>query len=222
VSCGFNHTAAVKTDGSLWLWGQNTNGQLANNTAANRSTPVTTFAGGNDWKQVSCGSLHTAAVKTDGTLWLWGSNAIGQLGQPSPQPNRSTPITTFGGGNNWRQVSCGYYHTTAIKTDGTLWGWGLNGSGQLGTNTVSNALTPVTTFAGGNNWKQISCGGNSTAAIKTDGTLWIWGFNNFGQLGINNTTLRLTPVTTFIGGNNWKSVSFNDNATVFAIRSYED
>jgi alpha-tubulin suppressor-like RCC1 family protein len=212
VSCGCFHTAAIKTDGTLWTWGESNDGALGNaNPITNRSTPVTTFAGGTNWKQVSSGGYRTAAIKTDGTLWTWGDGADGQLGN-NATTNRSTPVTTFAGGTNWKQVSSGNRpiantsHTAAIKTDGTLWTWGKGDGGQLGTNDTTLRSTPVTTFAGGTNWKQVSSGYNFTAAIKTDGTLWTWGVSNDGQLGNAVTTVRSTPVTTFAGGNNWKQV----------------
>jgi len=206
VFAGVNNTVAIKTDGTLWTWGYNITGQLGDNTTTDRSTPVTTFAGGTNWKQVSAGNLHTLAIKTDGTLWTWGSNAYGQLGD-NTSTNRSIPVTTFAGGTNWKQVACGQIHTAAIKTDGTLWTWGRNSSGQLGDNTTTQRQTPVTTFAGGTNWKQVSAGSLHTLAIKTDGTLWTWGRNNSGQLGDNAATDRSTPVTTFAGGTNWKQVA---------------
>jgi alpha-tubulin suppressor-like RCC1 family protein len=261
VSCGSHFTAAIKTDGTLWTWGYNQYGNLGINNTANRTTPVTTFAGGTNWKQVVAGRQHIAAIKTDGTLWTWGNgggnlgvidtnmrctpvttfaggtnwkqvaggdditvaiktdgtlwtwgyNYQGQLGINSAgasNPRRCTPVTTFAGGTNWKQVSCGYYYTAAIKTDGTLWTWGINSYAQLGINATGNRCTPVTTFAGGTNWKQVKgASGNHTAAIKTDGTLWTWGNNNNGYLGINDTNTRCTPVTTFAGGTNWKQVS---------------
>ena len=167
MSGGGSHTAAIKTDGTLWTWGLGTNGQLGDNTATTKSTPVTTFAGGTNWKQVSGGVNHTAAIKTDGTLWTWGINTYGSLGD-NTIINRSTPVTTFAGGTNWKQVIAGSAHCAAIKTDGTLWTWGGGTSGQLGDNTIVNRSTPVTTFAGGTNWKQVSAGGSAhTAAIKS-------------------------------------------------------
>ena len=209
VACKTGSTAAIKTDGTLWTWGLNTYGRLGDNTTTDRYTPVTTFAGGTNWKQVACGANHMAAIKTDGTLWTWGRNNLGQLGvnNAGTTSNRTTPVTTFAGGTNWKQVACGGFHTAAIKTDGTLWTWGWNNVGQLGDNTATIKCTPVTTFAGGTNWKQVD-GGYHIAAIKTDGTLWTWGRNTLGQLGINNTTTPIcTPVTTFAGGTNWKQVS---------------
>jgi alpha-tubulin suppressor-like RCC1 family protein len=206
VAGGYGYTAAIKTDGTLWTWGTNTSGQLGDNTNINRSTPVTTFAGGTNWSQVSSGTNFTAAIKTDGTLWTWGANTSGQLGV-NTATNRLTPVTTFAGGTNWSQVACGNSHTAAIKTDGTLWTWGSGSSGSLGDNTAISRSTPVTTFAGGTNWSQVACGQQHTAAIKTDGTLWVWGINGLGQLGTNNTTDRSTPVTTFAGGTDWSQVA---------------
>ena len=222
VACGRVHTAAVKTDGTLWTWGSNVGGQLGDNTAINRSTPVTTFAGGTNWKQVACGGYFTSAIKTDGTLWGWGESGNGQLGDNAfTNLGKSTPVTTFAGGTNWKQVACGFRHTAAIKTDGTLWGWGTNYYGELGDNTAVNRSIPITTFAGGTNWKQVNCGQYHTAAIKTDGTLWTWGFNTSGQLGNNTTTDRSTPVTTFAGGTNWKQVACRFRHTV-AIKTSDD
>ena len=209
VAGGGYHTAAIKTDGTLWTWGRNSSGQLGINATTIRSTPVTTFLGESSWKSVACGGSYTVAIKTDGTLWTWGRNNLGQLGI-NASGNRTTPVTTFAGGTNWKSVAGGYNHIAAIKTDGTLWVWGYNSNGQLGINvagTTENRTTPVTTFLGGNNWKSVGCGEDCTVAIKTDGTLWIWGYNAYGQLGINNTDGRSTPVTTFSGGTNWKSVA---------------
>jgi len=205
---------------TLWTWGLNSSGQLGINNTALRSTPVTTFAGGTNWKQVSTGSNYTTAIKTDGTLWVWGSGVFGKLGT-NDETNRSTPVTTFAGGTDWKQVSSGNQHTSAIKTDGTLWTWGYNGQGQLGTNDTFRKSTPVTTFVGGTNWKQVSSGNQHTAAIKTDGTLWTWGASTFGRLGTSdNSPNRSTPVTTFAGGTNWKQVSAGVEHTA-AIKSVD-
>jgi hypothetical protein len=220
VACGQNHTAAIKTDGTLWTWGLNSSGQLGDNTTTDRSTPVTTFAGGANWKQVAGGGGHTAAIKTDGTLWTWGDGTSGQLGGNTATA-KSTPVTTFAGGTNWKQVSSGSNHCAAIKTDGTLWTWGEGTNGQLGDNTATTKSTPVTTFAGGTNWKQVASGTQYTAAIKTDGTLWTWGINVNGHLGNNTTISRSTPVTTFAGGTNWKQVAGGLNHTA-AITSGTD
>jgi alpha-tubulin suppressor-like RCC1 family protein len=213
IAGGGIHTVALKTDGTLWTWGYNANGQLGVNDITSRSTPVTTLLGGTNWKSISCGGNNTVAIKTDGTLWTWGYNANGQLGV-NDITNRSTPVTTLLGGTNWKSIFTGYYHTIALKTDGTLWNWGYNVFGGLGVNDITTRSTPVTTLLGGTNWKSIAGGQNHTVALKTDGTLWSWGRNNFGQLGVNDTTDRSTPVTTLLGGTNWKSISCGGYNTV--------
>jgi len=136
-------------------------------------------------------------------LWTWGNRTYGRLGNGVTTGDTSTPVTTFAGGTNWKQVSSEASYTAAIKTDGTLWTWGgaFTDYGRLGNAQTTTRSTPVTTFAGGTNWKQVS----GSAAIKTDGTLWIWGNGVNGRLGNGVTTGKIsTPVTTFAGGTNWK------------------
>jgi len=215
VSCGGFIIATLKTDGTLWTWGLGAGGRLGNASITNRSTPVTTFAGGTDWKQVSAGGIHVAAIKTDGTLWTWGSNISGQLGD-GQLTFRSTPVTTFAGGTDWKQVKSGDIHTCAIKTNGTLWIWGNGTNGRLGNGIITgNISTPITTFAGGTDWRFVDSSlSSSTAAIKTDGTLWTWGTGTNGQLGNGQFANRSTPITTFVGGTNWKQVSLSINQTI--------
>ena len=206
VSCGSYFTAAVKTDGTLWLWGMDTSGQLGDNSATNKTSPVQTVTGGNNWKLVACGGSHTAAIKTDGTLWAWGLGTSGQLGD-NTITSKSSPVQTIAGGTTWSAVSCGDLHTAAVKSDGTLWSWGLGTSGQLGDNTIIRKSSPIQTIAGGTTWSAVSCGYKATAAIKTDGTLWSWGLGTSGQFGNNSITSRSSPVQTIAGGTNWKQVS---------------
>jgi alpha-tubulin suppressor-like RCC1 family protein len=208
VSGGISHTAAIKTDGTLWLWGINSSGTLGDNTSTRRSSPVQTVAGGNNWKSVVCGGNHTATIKTDGTLWLWGNTLYGRLGNNSAAAGSiSSPVQTVAGGTNWKLVSAGLYYTAAIKTDNSLWLWGRNNYGELGINALGNRSSPVQTVSGGTNWKQVSCGGIHTAAIKTNGTLWMWGRNTLAQLGDTTLTNKSSPVQTAAGGTNWKLVS---------------
>ena len=222
VSGGVEYGGGVKTDGTLWMWGKYLNGRLGVSATSGVSgtdgilTPVTTFAGGTNWKQVSCGGDITAATKTDGTLWVWGTNNFSVTLGTNGGSGVSTPVTTFSGGINWKRVVTTGPHSAAIKTDGTLWVWGTSNFGVLGDNqSATNKATPITTFAGGTNWKEVAIGNNySMAAIKTDGTLWTWGLNKAdefpgdiaGQLGTNDNTNKLTPVTTFAGGTNWRTL----------------
>ena len=106
----------------LWVWGNNSYGRLGVNDTNRRCTPVTSSAGGANWKQVDCGFLHAAAIKTDGTLWTWGFNGNGESGNNNVITPILTPVTTFAGGTNWKQVAGGNYHTAAIKTSDDLMG----------------------------------------------------------------------------------------------------
>ena len=218
VSAGGNHTAAIKTDGTLWTWARNAFGSLGDNTTIDRSSPVQTVAAGTNWKLVSCGRSHDAAIKTDGTLWTWGRNDFGQLGD-NTTINKSSPVQTVSGGTNWKLVSCGGYHTAAIKTDGTLWMWGRNSYGRLGDNTAINKSSPVQTVSGGTNWKLIAGGTYHTAAIKTDGTLWTWGMNDNGQLGDNTAINKSSPVQTVASGTNWKFVDCGGARRIDTIKT---
>ena len=208
ASAGVHHGAAIKTDGTLWTWGQNLNGQLGDGTTVSKTSPITTAGGGTNWRQVACGYYAAAAIKTDGTLWTWGNNTTyGMLGDGTTL-NRSSPITTVAGGTTWKQVSAAYYSFAAIKTDGTLWTCGYNSNGNLGDGTILYRSSPVTTAGGGTNWKQISIGRGGAAGIKTDGTLWIWGNNSYGNLGDGTTLSRSSPATVVSNITTWKSVSY--------------
>jgi hypothetical protein len=213
VACGYYHTAAIKTDGTLWMWGYNAFGQLGDSTTTPRSSPVQTVAGGSNWKQVSCGSNHTAAIKTDGTLWMWGNNQFGRLGD-NTSTSKSSPVQTVTGGSNWKQVSGGItLHTAAIKTDGTLWMWGYNSWGQLGDSTTTSKSSPVQTVSSGTDWKWVAGGGQHTAAIKRDGSLWCWGYGAHGQIGNNSTTSISSPTQTVSNVSTWKELSCGNNTT---------
>ena len=223
VACGGFSTAAIKTDGTLWLWGINTLGVLGNNAILSRSSPIQTVSGGTNWKQVSMSQYNCAAIKTDGTLWNWGGNSGGQLGD-NTTIETSSPVQTVAGGTNWKQVSSGSSvggasATAAIKTDGTLWTWGNNLLyGQLGDGTVISKSSPVQTVSAGNNWEQVSMSQSGCAAIKTDGTLWNWGIGDWGSLGDNTTVSKSSPVQTVAGGTNWKQV-LRSYPTTLAIKT---
>jgi hypothetical protein len=139
-----------------------------------------------EMQRLAAGYLHGLALKPDGSLWAWGDNRHGQLGDGTTA--RSTPVQVLTG---VAAVSAGTWHTLALKTDGSLWAWGWNGVGQLGDGTTTDRLTPVQVLSG---VAAVSAGHNHTLAIKTDGSLWAWGSNQYGQLGDGTTTERLTPV----------------------------
>jgi len=213
-------SAAIKSDGTLWLWGYGGCGVLGNNATTSRSSPIQTVSQGSNWCQVSVG-YHSAAVKTDGTLWLWGANRCGILGANGFLFGTSSPIQTISQGSNWCQVSVGFEHTAAVKTDGTLWLWGSQECGRLGNNANSALIglsSPVQTISQGTNWKSVCLPkgglGNFTIATKTDGTLWMWGNGGSGQLGNNTTVCHSSPIQTIVSTNDWSRISSGFNSSV--------
>jgi alpha-tubulin suppressor-like RCC1 family protein len=210
VACGGYTTAAIQSNGTLWLWGRNTHGQLGLSDTTDRSSPVQVGTLSN-WFQVSCGYSHTAAIKTDGTIWSWGRNNNGQLGQFNTT-DRSSPVQiTFNliSPNNWTSISTGFNFTQVINSDNFIWNCGYNTQGQLGNNSTSNRsfLAQLTgTSAIATNWSKITSGLNYTLAIKTDGTLWSWGNNSFGQLGVSDVTHR-SSIVQIGSANNWAQIA---------------
>ncbi len=201
VSAGYNNfsTVAVKTNGTLWAWGDNSIGELGDGTDVGPDTcptndPCSTvpiqIGTDTDWAQVSAGTSHTVAVKTDGTLWAWGENNVGQLGDGTTTQQDSPE--QIGTDTDWAQVSAGAYYTMAIKTDGTLWAWGYNAFGQLGDGTTNNASRPEQ-IGTDTNWAQASAGQYQTVALKSDHTLWAWGDNSDGQLGDGTLISESSP-----------------------------
>ncbi len=168
ISAGYEHCVGIQTNGTLWTWGDNEYGQLGQGDQGvntDRSSPVQVGAG-TDWKFVSCGGspYNTAAIKTNGTLWAWGSNQFGQLGR-GDRISASSPVQV-GASNNWRTCDIGNSSTTAIKVDGTLWAWGANSNGGVGDGTVIDRSSPVQ-IGSGSNWMTVS----SSSAITSDGDL---------------------------------------------------
>ena len=154
-------------------------------------------------QMVSAGGSHTLMIRNDGTLWAWGLNGNGQLGDGTTT-NRAVP-TPVGTDTDWAYVSAGGYHSLALKTDGSLWSWGSNAQGQLGrTVTGSNNTTPVQ-VGSTTGWGSISAGSIFSMAIDPNGYLFAWGDNGSGQLGIGGTTQQNAPVQ--VGSATWSRVS---------------
>jgi alpha-tubulin suppressor-like RCC1 family protein len=220
ISSG-SHSLAVKTDGTLWAWGANSRGQCGQGDTTNNKFAPVQIGTGTSWSSAVAGSGFSLAVKTDGTLWSWGVNASGQLGQ-GDIVNRSSPVQV-GALTSWSSkmtasgVGILFGHVLAVKTDGTLWSWGHNGSGSLGQGDVVNRSSPVQVGAL-TTWNECSCkvihsyGFGISAAIKTNGTLWTWGRNDFGgALGLSDVVNRSSPVQ--VGAlTTWSSVSTIGNA----------
>ena len=210
ISCGYANAAAIKKDGTLWAWGNNRFGEVGKNDTTSRSSPVQ-VGSMNDWKTVYAASEWVLALKSNGTLWTWGYNWAGQLGNGTSL-EYSSPVQV-GSLSNWKQIAVGSYHALAIKNDNTLWVWGEDtyggASGRLGLNNsyieFSRYSSPVQ-VGSLSNWKEIAGSARSSAAIKTDGTLWTWGSNNNNEMGNGNSLDYSSPVQ--IGSlTDWKSIS---------------
>jgi alpha-tubulin suppressor-like RCC1 family protein len=190
ISAGDQHTVGIKMNGGLWAWGWNGNGQLGIGSQTVQFIPVPVDPG-SIWFRVSAGGYHTVGIKADRSLWAWGHNGKGQVGiGKSIDPEIPMPVEP---GSMWNNVATGMFHTLGIKLDGSLWAWGLNDRGQLGIGEpLANQFNPVP-VAPGSTWVQIAAGHYHTIGIKTDGSLWSWGENSLGQLGLGDIQDRYEP-----------------------------
>lgn len=233
IAAGYNHAVALKNNGTLWTWGGNSSGQLGNGTINTTPNPIPVQVEGTNWSAISAGGSgapytyiadgeiehvggHTVALKSDGTLWAWGQNIFGQLGDGTNNQNyymgwagagtyplreyvsgtdRTLP-SQIGTDTDWSMISVGAGHSVALKNDGTLWAWGLNVNGQLANgNAGMNNMLPLPVGADTylpfilpkRPWASVVAGGYHTLALRSDGTLWSWGWNGAGQLGDGTT-----------------------------------
>jgi hypothetical protein len=195
VAVGSYHTCGIRNDGTLWCWGFNDYGQLGLGNHANQDRPqqVTTPAAGG-WVSITAGIYHTCATRTGGTVWCWGGNVYGELGIGShTDQDRPRQVTTPAPGG-WASVAVGDFQACATRTGGALWCWGYNGHGQLGIgNHTDQDLPQQVTIPAPGGWANVTSGAVQTCATRTGGTLWCWGANLYGQLGIGNETDQDRP-----------------------------
>ena len=244
------HTIGLRSDGTIWSWGNNTAGELALGFGApNQVLTPTQIGTANHWIDVTTTGFSTFALRNDGTIWgsgspvilylgsgpdpsytlrqgfylgdngitpidglvkikssrdfilgqktdgtlvAWGGNEYGELAMPLTYPGGSRPRPV--GTDTWLDFAAGNNHALAIKTDGTLWAWGRNHFGQLGLGHTDNVSTP-TQVGTANDWEKVYAAGNGTSlGVKTDGSIWVWGRNDYGQFGNGTTTQSNVPL----------------------------
>ncbi|RMF17645.1 MAG: hypothetical protein D6761_03900, partial [Candidatus Dadabacteria bacterium] len=221
IGVGSQHACASKpSNGQLFCWGYNGDGAVGDNgPVVARTTPsavAVTQAYG--WTDLSLGTQFGCGIRDDDTLWCWGRNSSGQLGDGTYSA-RYTPVP-ISATSRWLDVNVGATHSCAVRDDATLWCWGSNSFGELGVGdkTIRSVPTRVT---GSTQWRQVSAGSFETCAIDIDGLLWCWGRNALGELGTGDTQPRTSPVPIVAPGP-WKSVDIGgvgSNNTICAIDS---
>ncbi|MCL1993505.1 MAG: hypothetical protein FWG66_11230 [Spirochaetes bacterium] len=193
AATGDSHSFAITAAGELWAWGWNNFGQLGDGTWTDRNAPVRIGIGAaTNWAYVAAGGAHSVAITVEGEIWAWGLNASGQLGDGT-EVMRNAPVPAGApAGVAWASVSAGGVYTIAITTEGEMWGWGNNELGQLADGTTDDRNLPVRVAQGAGTaaagtaaarWMAVSADWAHTAAITATGELWLWGHNDFGQLG---------------------------------------
>lgn len=216
VAAGGTHTAAVTKDGDLYMWGRNYYGQLGVYSNADSKIPIKVNNSSSTLpeksvKYIALGYYHSAAITKDGSLYMWGYNRSGQLGDGTTT-DRYTPVKIM---DNVASVSLGGSHSAAVTKDGSLYMWGDNGNGRLGDGTTTDRYTPVKIM---DNVASVSLGSSHSAAITKDGSLYMWEYNYYGQLGDGTTTDRYTPVkimdnvaSVSLGGNHSAAITKDSN-----------
>ena len=190
VTHGGGHGCATRNDGSLWCWGYNHEGELGIGITGNRARPTqVTSPASTGWIAVTAGPDQTCALRTNTTLWCWGYNGDGQLGIGNTSSQDLPRRVISPASTGWTAVTAGYSYTCASRSDTTLWCWGYNLQGELGIGNTSNQDLPrQVTAPAATGWARAAAGGNHTCATRSDTTLWCWGNNLEGELGIGSTT----------------------------------
>ncbi len=227
VAAGSDFALAIDSSRALWAWGDNGSGQFGNDaTGSTNSTPTevstgptTTNSTTPTWMTVAAGTGFAVAIASDGTLWTWGANGSGQLGNGTTTSSL-TPIQPTGTtGSTWTAVAAGSDFVLAIDSNGALWAWGDNGSGQFGNGTTTTSSTPAR-VATSYTWTAVAAGSSFAVALQSGGSLWTWGANTNGQLGNGTTTVstvNYSPVQ-IASGMTFTSVAAGSNFA-FAIDS---
>jgi alpha-tubulin suppressor-like RCC1 family protein len=236
ISAGWTHNVALKNDGTVWVWGSNYECQFGNGANCTGYTGYAQRVVSPDGQGyltgivgISAGYAQNLALKSDGTVWAWGSNEDGQLGDGTTE-NRTRPVQVVGPGGvgyltNVVAIAAGAYHSLALKSDGTVWAWGFNVDGELGNGTEAGSTTPVQVVGPGGqgyltNVVAIAGADWHSLALKNDGTVWAWGYNEEGQLGINSSgDYRTTPVQVLLDSPTEGYAVYSVNKTGKVVKS---
>ena len=221
VASGKRNVIALKADGSVWGWGDNQWGQLGDGTEARRWPPVQVMAPGSQVVAIGSGSFFSLAVKADGSVWAWGNNYYGQLGNGSPEVQFNLPQRILPPGSGVVSVTAGMQHVIAVKSDGSVWGWGLNNAGQVGdgaqwkweiaklddNSRIPRQTVPVRILAPGSKVVELSAAHDQSLALKADGSVWEWGNPSASERWVGMTAPgkvvpTLVPDFSLSGGSN--------------------
>lgn len=214
ISAGANHSLGLRNDGTLWAWGSNQDGQLGIGSTVNSNIPVQ-IGNSTEWSALCAGQNHSAALQVDGTLWFWGRNTNGQLGNGSTQFD-SIPVQ-LGTRDNWVACVLGGDFSIGYCSDGSFWTWGNNSSGQLGDGSTTQRNSPVMLPMTHLNIVIYSSGMQRSASIRSDGSFWIFGMNQFGEIGDGSLADKFWPVR--IGNSaDWSNVLIHSHHTL-ALKS---
>ena len=222
----FSSNTTPITDAPVYAWGSGQDGALGEgNTTVSKSSPVSVVGpvALTNWIQVASGDNFSLGIISIGIAYAWGRNTNAQLGDGTII-NRSSPVTVVGGITNWSQVAAGGLHSLGLTSTGILYAWGYNAQGRLGDNTTSTRSSPVTVISPFAPWTRIAAGGSHSLGMTSIGVAYAWGLNNFGQIGDNTTSSRLSPVTVSNFGITWTqvaaggahSLSIRTNGTAYA------
>jgi len=223
VAGGSGHSVGLDQYGRAWSWGFNNYGQLGDNTLVSKRTPVSILGTVKTFCTIAAGDSHTLAIDKNGRAWAWGLNIFGALGNNSIA-NQSTPVSVLGAIKTFCKISGGLVHTLAIDKNGRAWGWGDNGYGKLGDNSITSQRTPISVLGAVKTFCQISAGTDHSLAIDKNGRAWGWGYNIYGQIGNNTLGNEFTPVSvlgavkTFcqISAGDYHSVAIDKNGSTWA------
>jgi alpha-tubulin suppressor-like RCC1 family protein len=202
VACGMFFSIAIKTDGTLWGWGSNNFGQVDDYNNNSFVQGPTLISSDTTWAELSCGDAHSLALKTNGDLYGWGFNFSGMVGNGNSGVGSESPLVHVATSDAWISIAAGDSHSVAVRSDNTLWSWGVSSSGELGNGVLYSQNSLPVQVGTETNWLKVFSGEYFSLGIKTDGTLWAWGANGYGELGVGNNEQQLTPVQ--VGtDNNW-------------------